>query len=190
MLGRTPHQEGPALGRPLAPAGLPCHLWCKTPWATATLPGKAGLLWPGRRALGGYGYCPGTLDGDGGEGRGGPRGRRAPREGSPGQARVATPASGLCPRSRLTRGSPGRRARSPAGSPAPGTRCGPRPSRCTAACSCTSWRTSSPCPASARCTPGGRGSFSTPARGWSPTSLRPGSQCLAGQAPVRTFRKQ
>ena len=58
-----------------------------------------------------------------------------------------------------TTGSPGRRARSPAGSPAPGTRCAPHPARCSAACSCTSWRTSSPCPASARCTPGGRGRF-------------------------------
>lgn len=54
-----------------------------------------------------------------------------------------------------TIGSPGRHARSPAGSPAPGTRCAPRPAQCTAVCSCTSWRTSSPCPSSARCTPGG-----------------------------------
>lgn len=57
----------------------------------------------------------------------------------------------------LTRGSPGTRAQSPAGSPAPGTHCGPRPSRCTAACSCTSWHTSSQCLSSAQCTPAAEG---------------------------------
>lgn len=88
---------------------------------------------------------PGEPEAEWAGGQGVPEAREegAPGEG-PGGRRGGSP----------TTGSPGRRARSPAGSPAPGTRCAPRRARCTAACSCTSWRTSSRCPASARCTPG------------------------------------
>lgn len=163
ILGRN---SGPQNSPPLALAP-------ETPGATGLLPGKAWAsrgwetcintcvahTWTalalGNLKVSAWGAGRGRRGipeaGEGGAAGRGAGGRGGWRRVQPGlRAREA---------SSRTTGSPGRRARSPAGSPAPGTRCAPRPARCSAACSCTSWRTSSPCPASARCTPGDRGRF-------------------------------
>lgn len=146
---------GPILWRKLRPPNSPPLAFCqKLCGSQASSVGKPRPLQAGSPQERRYG---GHL-GRGCEWLGG--GRRGGVPGVPGQERGEQRVSSEV-RGGLTRGSPGRRARSPAGSPAPGTRCGPRPARCTAACSCTSWRTSSLCLASARCTPGGTGRLST-----------------------------